>query len=65
MNRREIFALTLLGALWGGSFLFIRVAVPVLGPFGLMELRVALAALALGLYAFVLGRRLKLGGRWR
>ena len=41
----------LLGALWGGSLLFIRVAVPALGPFLLVELRVGLAVAALFLYA--------------
>jgi len=39
--------LILLAALWGGSFLFMRIAVPVLGPVWLMELRVLLAALIL------------------
>ncbi|MEQ6291229.1 DMT family transporter [Vogesella sp. GCM10023246] len=39
--------LLLLAALWGGSFLFMRVAVPSLGPFPLIELRLALAALVL------------------
>ena len=51
MRPKELMALALLGALWGGSFLFIRVAVPVLGPFVLMELRVGLAAVALTLCA--------------
>ncbi len=65
MNRRDLGALLLLGALWGGSFLFIRVAVPALGPLPLVELRVGLAALALVLYAIAAGRALKLRGRWR
>jgi len=39
--------LTFLASLWGGSFLFMRIATPVLGPIWLMELRVILAALAL------------------
>jgi drug/metabolite transporter (DMT)-like permease len=34
-------------ALWGGSFLFMRVAVPVLGPLALIEARVLLAGVAL------------------
>ena len=55
----------MLGALWGGSFLFIRVAVPALGPFVLMELRVGLAVVALTLYAVVVGRLSKLRSRWR
>jgi len=38
-------ALFLLAALWGGSFLFMRVAAPVLGPVWLMALRVLIAGL--------------------
>lgn len=37
----------LVGALWGGSFLFIRVAAPQFGPLGLMLVRTALAGLVL------------------
>ncbi len=44
MNGRETAALLGLAAVWGGSFLFIRVAVPELGPFPLMASRVLLAA---------------------
>jgi drug/metabolite transporter (DMT)-like permease len=40
-------ALVLLAALWGGSFLFMRVAAPVLGPVWLIESRVLLAGLVL------------------
>ncbi len=55
----------MLGALWGGSFLFIRVAVPALGPFLLAELRVALAAVALFLFALAAGRVPEIRHRWR
>jgi drug/metabolite transporter (DMT)-like permease len=48
---KDLLALILLGALWGGSFLFIRVGAPVLGPLVLMELRVGVAATVLALYA--------------
>ena len=37
----------MLGAVWGAAFLFIRVAVPALGPFLLVGLRVGLAAVTL------------------
>lgn len=37
----------LLSALWGSSFLFMRVAAPVLGPIWLMEVRVLLAGVVL------------------
>jgi drug/metabolite transporter (DMT)-like permease len=62
---RDAAALLALGALWGGSFLFIRVAVPSLGPLLLMELRVGIASVALVLFAAALGRRPKLRARWR
>ena len=41
------FLLILLAALWGISFMFVRIAVPHLGPIPLMFLRVLLAGLAL------------------
>jgi drug/metabolite transporter (DMT)-like permease len=65
MRPRDFAGLSLLGALWGGSFLFIRVAVSALGPFLLVELRVGLAATALLLYALVAGRLPKIRSRWR
>src|SRR5262249_45752773 len=39
--------LTLLGAIWGGSFLFMRVAAPDFGPVALVEVRIVLGALSL------------------
>jgi drug/metabolite transporter (DMT)-like permease len=65
MRPRDFAGLVLLGALWGGSFLFIRVAVPALGPFLLAELRVGLAAVALLLFALAAGRVPEIRHRWR
>src|SRR5215204_4810016 len=65
MRPRDFAGLIMLSALWGGSFLFIRVAVPALGPFLLVELRVGLAAAALLLYALAAGRLPKIRSRWR
>jgi drug/metabolite transporter (DMT)-like permease len=45
--------LIFLAAIWGGSFLFIRIAAPVFGSIFLMAARVALAAAALFGYALV------------
>jgi len=56
--------LIVLAALWGGSFLFIRVAAPVLGPVVLVELRVLIAGLALLLYAAITRRALDLHVYW-
>jgi drug/metabolite transporter (DMT)-like permease len=47
MQPIESAALLLLATLWGGSFLFMRVAAPVLGPVWLIELRVLLAGVVL------------------
>ena len=47
MRLRDGLELTVLAALWGGSFLFMRIAAPVLGPVWLIELRVLFAGLAL------------------
>ena len=65
MRPRDLAGLVLLGALWGGSFLFIRVAVAELGPFLLVELRAGLAAAALFLCALAAGRVPKIRSRWR
>jgi drug/metabolite transporter (DMT)-like permease len=65
MTPRDFAGLFVLGALWGGSFLFIRVAVPALGPFFLVQLRVGLAAAVLLLYALAAGRVPKIRSRWR
>lgn len=57
--------LALLGALWGGSFVFMRIAVPALGPIPLAAARVSLAAVALLLLAFAWRRLPPLRARWR
>jgi drug/metabolite transporter (DMT)-like permease len=51
----DLARLLLLAALWGGSFAFIRVAVPALGPLWLAESRVAIAFVAL--FALAVFRR--------
>lgn len=44
MKTRDLTDLLLLAALWGASFLFMRVAAPAFGAFALVEVRVAIAA---------------------
>lgn len=61
----DIGALMLLAAMWGGSFLFIRVASPALGPILLVEVRVLLAALGLMVYAWASRKVPSLLPRWR
>ena len=64
MQAGDLGRLIVLAGLWGGSFLFIRVAAPVLGPVVLVELRVLIAGLALLLYAAFTRRALDLRARW-
>jgi drug/metabolite transporter (DMT)-like permease len=47
MKISDLLELVLLAAIWGASFLFTRIAAPVLEPVLLIELRVLLAGLAL------------------
>jgi drug/metabolite transporter (DMT)-like permease len=44
MKSRDLTDLLLLAAVWGASFLFLRLAVPAFGPVALIEVRVAVAA---------------------
>lgn len=47
MRVSDVTELLLLAALWDGSFLFMRMAAPILVPVWLIELRVLLAGLTL------------------
>lgn len=47
MRFGDVLDLLILSAVWGASFLFMRIAAPEFGPFALNELRVAIAALFL------------------
>jgi len=47
MSARNIIELVILAAIWGASFLFMRIAVPEFGAVVLIEARVAIAALVL------------------
>jgi drug/metabolite transporter (DMT)-like permease len=57
--------LILLGAIWGSSFLFIKIAVPAFGPAMLIEVRLALAAALLACVAAATGRTLNWRENWR
>lgn len=60
MTAREWALLTLLGALWGGSFFFARVAVAEIPPLNLVLFRVAIAAIALHIYLAAVGPSFRL-----
>jgi drug/metabolite transporter (DMT)-like permease len=47
MSPRDLASLFLLGAIWGASFLFMRVAAPQFGPIALIEVRLVVATLFL------------------
>lgn len=58
MNAASVVRLLVLSAIWGGSFIFMRIAVPALGPATLMLMRVVLAALFLAAVARLAKSRL-------
>jgi drug/metabolite transporter (DMT)-like permease len=62
VNSGSIIRLFSLAAIWGASFLFMRIAVPELGPAWLMFGRVLLAALFLALVAVAFKRSLPIRG---
>lgn len=64
MSRADFARLVALGALWGLAFVFIRVAVPPLGPVTLTFVRVLIAGVLLALYARYAGARLEIRKRW-
>lgn len=65
MSPLHLAGLVALAALWGASFLFIRIAVPSFGPFVLMELRVLLGGASLWALAALLRRRADWLPRWK
>lgn len=65
MKARDLGALFALAAVWGGSFLFIRIAAPAVGPLPLAEARVILAGTALLLYAGATRVDIGLRRRWK
>ena len=58
MSLASVLRLALLAAIWGGSFLFMRLTASSLGPVFLIEGRVLAAALCLLLISFYLRRKL-------
>jgi drug/metabolite transporter (DMT)-like permease len=64
VNLPNVLRLLTLAALWGATFLFLRIAVPALGPAVLIEARVAIAAVFLTLVGLAMGRDLHWRHRW-
>jgi drug/metabolite transporter (DMT)-like permease len=65
MHTHDRVALVLLGVMWGGGFLFIRIAVPAFGPVALVDLRVLIAGVVLLLWAAARGDVPPFWRRWR
>ncbi|MES2075878.1 MAG: DMT family transporter [Pseudomonadota bacterium] len=65
MSTANLLRLFLLAAIWGGSFMFMRIAAPVLGPAVLIQYRVLFAALFLGAIALLLKKPLHWRAHWK
>ena len=65
MNTANMLRLVLLAAIWGSSFLFMRIAAPVLGPAVLIEYRVGFAAVFLAIVGVILKKKLELRANWK
>ncbi len=65
MSLTQLTALLALGAMWGASYIFIRVAVEPLGPVFLGFVRVGLSGLILLAYARIRRQKPDIRGHWR
>jgi drug/metabolite transporter (DMT)-like permease len=65
VDAASLFRLIALAAIWGASFLFTRISVPILGPTLLVEWRMGLAALLLGGISLLFNRRLDVKAHWK
>jgi drug/metabolite transporter (DMT)-like permease len=61
----DLARLVALAAMWGASYLFMRFAVPQFGPVALIEMRVALAGLALAAFLLATGGTVGWREHWR
>lgn len=65
MRSIDLIRLTVLAAIWGASFLFMRILAPVLGALWTAEVRVALAGIAMLLLLAATGRAMHFRTNWR
>jgi drug/metabolite transporter (DMT)-like permease len=54
-----------LGAIWGASFLFMKIAVPAMGPSVMMGWRIGIGAAALSIIAWAIRQSLPRGAQWK
>ena len=64
MRPADLARLVALAAMWGGSYLFMRYAVPQFGPVALIELRVGIAGLALWAWLAITRREVGWHAHW-
>jgi drug/metabolite transporter (DMT)-like permease len=65
MRSSDLVRLILLAAIWGASFLFMRILAPVLGPLWTAELRIAIASGVMLLFMFATRRAMQYPANWR
>ena len=65
MKTKDILMLFGLAALWGASFLFMRIGAPVLGPLVLIFFRVSIASAALLFYLMIRRQRPSIMQKWK
>src|SRR5687768_3006468 len=65
MSRRSWTSLLILGAIWGASYMFIKIGLRDLSPGAIAWLRIALAALVLGSLAYARGSLAGFRGKHR
>ncbi|MEN3364177.1 MAG: hypothetical protein V7606_1451 [Burkholderiales bacterium] len=64
MRSGDIIRLLSLAAIWGASFLFMRILAPVLGPLWTAEIRIAVAGAAMLLFMLASGRAMGFAANW-
>ena len=65
MRPAQIIGLIALGAIWGSSFLFMKIAVPAFGPSMMMGGRIMIAALTLSVAGWFIKKSLPRGRQWQ
>jgi drug/metabolite transporter (DMT)-like permease len=65
MRTADLVRLVILAAIWGASFLFMRILAPVLGALWTAEIRVAIAAVAMLFFMAATRQPMQFGSNWR
>lgn len=65
MRSTDLVRLVILAAIWGASFLFMRIVAPVLGALWTAEVRVAIAGVAMLIFMLLTGRAMNFRAHWK